>query len=323
MARKASELHPELQRIEDIREARRHPESHAITPAAARAQFESVTADLGDRIETPGVEEITDFDISGPHGPLPIRAYLPPDATDAPVVVFFHGGGFVLGSLDSHANICRALTDRTGAVVLSVDYGLAPENPFPGPVEEASVATAWAQRHAGDLGGDPDRLAVAGSSAGGNLAAVVALRARDHRTGDVPGTVADPPAIDRQVLIYPWLDPAGRADRDSYALRDTDAGTEWLYNQYATSDVDARNAYLSPLLATDLSALPPATVVTAGFDPIRDEGFAYADRLADAGVDVTHRNYEAMDHGFLSLLGIVDRAEDALDAVAEDLTGTV
>lgn len=322
MVRKAPELHPELQRIEEIKDARRQPQSAAVTPETARAQFESITAGMSDRIETPGVAEVTDFEIDGPNGPITIRAYLPTGDSQPPVVVYFHGGGFVYGSVDSHDNVCRALTDRTGYLVLSVDYGLAPETPFPGPVMDAYRATAWAATHAADLGGDPERLAVAGSSAGGNLAAVVALRARDHRAGSGRGMRGDGPVIDRQVLVYPWLDPAARFDLDSYALREDTEVSEWFYEKYARNDIDTQNAYFSPLIANDHSNLPPATILTGGFDAIRDEGFEYAERLRGAGVEVNHHNYEAMNHGFFSLLGLVDRADDALEMVASDLAAT-
>jgi len=154
---------------------------------------------------------------------------------------------------------------------------------------------------------------------GGNLAAAVSLLARDRREGG-GRFAADAPDIDRQVLIYPHLDPASRSGFDSYEEnRDDDAGPGWLYGKYAASDVDAGNTYFAPLLAEDLSGLPPATIVTAGFDALRDEGFAYADRLDSAGVETTMANFEAMNHGFVNLLGVVDRAHDAADLAVEDL----
>jgi len=322
MTRKADELDPQLQEVEAIREARRDPESYAVTPETAREQLEAATAGMSDRIDTPGVDEVTEFDVEGPNGALPIRAYHPEGEGPHPVVVFFHGGGFVYGSVDTHDNVCRALTDRSGCLVLSVEYELAPENPFPGPVHEAYAAVEWAATHAGDLDGDPDRLAVAGDSAGGNLAAVASLVARDNREGRGPAFSGEAPDIDRQLLIYPWMDPAARFDFDSYAVREEEESFEWLYDKYTRDDTDARNPYFSPLLARDFSDLPPATVVTAGFDALRDEGFEYADRLESAGVDVSFVNYEAMNHGFVNLLGLVDRAHDAVDLLADDLATT-
>jgi acetyl esterase len=322
MTRRATELDEELREIEAIREARRTPDSHAVTPETAREQLERNTEGMSDRIDTPGVEEVNDFEAEGPGGPLHVRAYHPDADAPHPVTVFFHGGGFVYGSPDTHDNVCRYLTDAAETLVLSVNYRKAPEHPFPAAVEDAYAAVEWAERFADDLHGDPDRLAVAGDSAGGNLAAAVSLMARDRQEGG--GRVgAETPNIDRQVLVYPWLDPASRFDLDSYEEnRDDDTPSAWLYEQYAASDVDAGNTYFAPLVAEDCSGLPPTTIVTAGFDALRDEGFAYADRLEDAGVEVTMANFDAMNHGFVNLLGLVGRAHDAADLIAEDLRAT-
>ena len=323
MTRRAAELDEELQEIEAVREARKTPESYAVTPETAREQLERVTEGMSDRIDTPGVEEVNDFEIEGPGGALPVRSYHPTGEGPHPVTVFFHGGGFVYGSPDTHDNVCRYLTDAAGTLVLSVNYRKAPEHPFPAAVEDAYAAVEWTETHASDLHGDPDRLAVAGDSAGGNLAAVVSLLARDRSQGG-GRLAAETPDIDRQVLVYPWLDPAARSAFDSYEEnRDEDNPSPgWLYEKYADSDVDAGNTYFAPLLAEDASGLPPATIITAGFDALRDEGFAYADWLDDAGVDVTMANFEAMNHGFFNLLGLVSRAHDAADLVSEDLRAT-
>jgi acetyl esterase len=310
MSRSADELDPQLREIEAIREARNVPESYAVTPETAREQLEAVTADASDRIET-DVAETNDFDIEGPGGPLPVRSYHPADDGPHPIVVFYHGGGFVYGSPDTHDNVCRALCDEADALVLSVHYRLAPEAPFPAAVHDAYAAVEWAETHGGDLGGDTDRLAVAGDSAGGNLAAVVSLLARER----------DGPEIDRQVLIYPWMDPAARFDYDSYEQNreEDEAGEGWLTDKYARDAIDYGNVYFAPILADDLEGLPPATVVTAGFDALRDEGIEYGERLQDAGVETTVENYPAMNHGFVNLLGLVDRAGDAIDLLASDL----
>ncbi|MFB6172196.1 MAG: alpha/beta hydrolase [Haloarculaceae archaeon] len=321
MSRKADNLDPQLQEVEAIRDARTVPESHAVTPETAREQIEAVSAGMSDRIDA-AVAEVQEFDIEGPDGALPVRAYVPEGEAPHPVVVFFHGGGFVYGSVDTHDNVCRALADRAEALVLSVDYRLAPEHSFPAALHDAYAAVEWASEFAGDISGDPDRLAVAGDSAGGNLAAGVCLLARDRAAGRARGTPGTAPTIDHQVLVYPWLDPAARFDYESYALREDERSSEWLFEKYASDPLDAGNAYFAPILASDFSDLPPATIQTAGFDPLRDEGFAYADRLESAGVDVSHVNYEAMNHAFVNLLGIVDRAHDAIDHAATDLAAS-
>ena len=321
MSRKADELDPQLQEIEAIRESRTAPESYAVTVETAREQLEDVTAGMSDRIDAT-VAEVQNFDIEGPGGSLPVRAYVPESEAPHPVVVFFHGGGFVYGSLDTHDNICLALAERADVLVLSVDYRLAPEHPFPAAIHDAYAAVEWAATHASDLDGDPDRLAVAGDSAGGNLATVVSLLARDRRTGDARGTTGEAPDIDHQVLVYPWLDPAARFDYESYALREDERSSVWFFEKYASDPLDAGNTYFAPLLADDLSGLPPATIQVGGFDALRDEGFEYADRLESAGVSVSFENYEAMNHGFVSLLGLVDHADNAIDRIAADLTAS-
>jgi len=220
----------------------------------------------------------------------------------------------VLGTLDSIDGVCRRLARRGECVVVSVDYRLAPEHPFPAAVDDADAALRWVADHAEAFGGDPDRLAVGGTSAGGNLAAVTALRARE----------SGGPSLSRQFLLYPITDYA--FDTDSYAENGdgpllTRADMRWFWDHYLRSEVDGANPYASPLCARNLSGLPPATVVTCGFDPLRDEGVAYAEALADAGVPVEHRDYPGMIHGFANMLGRfgVSRATEALEAVAGDL----
>lgn len=316
MSRRADELDPQLQDIEAQREARPVPESYAVTAAQARADLASRIEGLGEYVDDCETEE---FEIEGPADPIPIRAYLPEGiaASAPPIVVFYHGGGCVLGSIETHDNVCTALATRGDVIVCSVDYRLAPEHPFPAAVRDAYAALEWAATFGHHLGGDTDRLAVAGDSAGGNLAVATALMARER----------DGPEIGHQVLIYPWLDPKGRDDLDSYAENGRDVASEaeaqaagtFFYEHYARSDLDAGNRYFAPLVARDLSDLPPATIVTGGFDRLRDEGFAFAERLEEAGVDANLVNFEAMNHGFVSLLGLVDRADDAIDVLVGDL----
>ncbi|MFH5798678.1 alpha/beta hydrolase [Haladaptatus sp. CMAA 1911] len=283
------------------------PPWHALSvESARRVEDEVFTAD-----DRASVEFVRDLSIPGPRGEIPIRVYRP-DVQDAPVVVFYHGGGWTLGTLDSIDGVCRELANRTDCVVVSVDYRLAPEHPFPAGVDDAVAALEWVAENAATFGGDLERLGVAGTSAGGNLAAVTALYARDF----------DGPELSHQGLLYPITDHA--FDTESYEENGdgpllSRADMEWFWNHYLRSPIDGENPFASPLRARDLSDLPPATVVTCGHDPLRDEGIAYAERLADADVAVEHDHYPGMAHGFLSLTGDVTTADDAMDAVAESL----
>ena len=241
------------------------------------------------------VGRVEDRTVPGADGEIPARIYWPAgsetaNGTPLPLIVFFHGGGFVLCDLDTHDAFCRNLTNMAEAVVVSVDYRLAPETPYPGGVEDAYAATVWAYEHAAELGADPQRLAVAGDSSGGNFAAVVALMARDR---------GGPPII-FQLLVYPVTDQ----DFDTASYREngadyftTETHMRWYCEQYGG---DADDPYVSPLRAPDLSGLPPARVITAEFDPLRDEGEAYAKRLNEAGVDASVRRFDGMFHGFFT-----------------------
>jgi acetyl esterase len=247
-------------------------------------------------------------------GPVRVRIYEPPgDDRGRPVLVYFHGGGWVLGNLDTHDGVCRALCARTPCVVVSVDYRLAPEHRFPAAVDDAWAATAWVAEHARSLGGDPARIAVGGDSAGGTLAAVVALRARDHGL-----------ALRRQLLLYPVTDHS--FDTRSYEENGAGCGLtreamQWYWQQYLGPDAHVHGASpeASPLRAPSLADVAPAFVLTCEYDPLRDEGEAYAQRLEDAGVPVALRRYDGMIHGFLRMPAIVDRARGALDECAASL----
>jgi acetyl esterase len=285
------------------------PPSSTLSVATGRALLD----DLFGVDEPEPVGSTTDLEIQGPNGPIPLRIYLPVDEGPSPVLVFLHGGGWVRGSLDAYDGLCRRLTNGAGRVVVSVGYRRAPEHPFPAGLEDCYAATEWAVENAADIEGEPDRVAVGGDSAGGNLTAAVALAARDR----------EGPDITHQLLIYPAVNPPSVRWFDSYDENGecyllTMDSIEWYLDQYG-EPADVGNAYAFPLRARDLSGLPPATVLTAGFDPLRDEGVAYAERLSDAGVDVEHRHYDAQIHGFLSLYEHIDEGREAIDDVAATL----
>ncbi|WP_254839105.1 alpha/beta hydrolase [Natronomonas marina] len=246
------------------------------------------------------------FAIDGPGGELPVRSYRPA-AGPLPTVVFYHGGGWTLGTLDSVEGVCTEVAERAGCLVLSVDYRLAPEHPFPAAVEDAWAAFEWADDHAESLGGD-GTVAVGGTSAGGGLAAATALRARERDR-----------SLAAQLLLYPMLDPgldtdSCREHADAPLL--TRADLAWFWEQYLDSGADRYNPLAAPLRAPALDGVAPPVVATAGHDPLRSEGVAYADRLADAGVDVEHHHAPSLCHGFCSL---TDRVPAADEAVGETL----
>jgi len=257
------------------------------------------------------VAQVEDREIPGPGGPLRIRLYRDESRANLPITVFFHGGGFVIGNLDSHDNICRCLAKRAGTLVVAVDYRLAPETRFPGAVKDACAALAWVHRNARDIGGDASRIAVAGDSAGGNLAAVAAQHWRDHG-----------PALRHQLLLYPLTD--WRVDTESY--RNYAKGyfltwdmMNWFTRQYLPDDKAADDLRASPLRSRDLSGLAAATVITAEYDPLRDEGEAYARAMRAAGVAVTLHRWPGQIHGFASMLGVLDAADQALSTAAQAL----
>lgn len=307
----ATTPHPDVQAIFDQRAKLGVPRFSSLSVDEARQFLEDLWATPG---EPEPVAAGRDFTIEGPAGDLPVRVYTPDGSGPFPVLVYFFGGGWVLGSIDVDDGICRALTNATGCVVVSVGYRRAPEHPFPAAVEDCYTATEWVVEHPEVVHGDPDRVAVGGESAGGNLAAVVAQVARDN----------DGPDLAHQVLIYPPTDHS--MDTASYEqnpdwLVFTKEDGEWVWSHYLESDLDARNPYASPLQARDLSGLPPATVLTCGFDVLHDEGVAYADRLSEAGVSVTHRDYDDLNHGFIGMLDEpeLQQARDAIDDIGRDL----
>jgi acetyl esterase len=258
------------------------------------------------------VQAITEPTIDGPGGALRLRLYRPHGGSGAlPITLYFHGGGFTCGPVEGHDNVCRTLAQRALSLVVSVDYRLAPEAPFPAATQDALAALKWVHAHAGFLGGDAARLAVAGDSAGANLATVLAHQARG--TGIT---------LKHQVLLYPVTD--ARFDTASY--RDFAQGyllsremMQWYWRQYLPDPAMGADPAASPLRQTELSGMPAATVIIAGFDPLRDEGLAYAQALRGAGVPVDVKVWEDQIHGFASMLGALDGAAEALDYCAAAL----
>ena len=266
-------------------------------------------------IDKPGPEmkDIQDRAVDVGDAEIQVRWYTPSTlaaASGNPVLVFFHGGGWIQGNIETHDSMCRVLAHDGRSLVCSVDYRLAPENKFPVSLNDSYTATKWAHQHAAMFGGDPGKLAVGGDSAGGNLAAVISFLARDD--GSVP--------IRFQLLLYPVTDLASETESKRKFSNGFWLDTlPFLIESYVATDEDRTNPLASPLRARNFSGLPPAHIVTAGHDPLRDEGRAYATRLQEAGVDAQYDCYESMIHGFISIRGIVDEGERALQASAASL----
>jgi acetyl esterase len=304
------ELHPQARAALDRRERFGLSPVHEV--GLRRLRLLTWVANWFQNRNPPTVAQCFDRTIPGPDGDLPVRVYRPTGTGPFPTVVFYHGGGYVLGGLDSHDVLCRRLTRESGCVTMAVDYRLAPEHPFPAAVEDAYTALEWAAENRRALAGDGG-LAVVGDSAGGALAAVVSLMARDR----------DGPDIDHQALLYPGVGVEEGQDslerNDGLVLERGDLA--WFRDCYFGSDVHQENPYADPTNACDCSGLPPATVLTAGFDPLRDGGAGYAEQLADDGVPVRHVDYGDMIHGFATEPSI-DRAAEATADVAGELRET-
>ena len=303
-------LDPLLSRLRDQRAEANATPLYEMSLAQARA------ADLADIRAGAGtgdpVHHVVDTTFPGPDGELPVRIYRPDLDGPLGTLVYFFGGGWTLGSIETSDGVCRALANAAGCQVVTPGYRLAPEHPFPAAVHDCLAAVAWVADNAGELGADRDRIAVGGDSAGGNLAAVTSLAARG-RGG---------PAIAAQLLVYP--NTCYHADTES--LRDNDDryqfnhhSVDWYWRNYLSSTQDGRDPLVSPLLAPDLAGLPRALVITAEYDPLRDEGEAYANRLRDAGVPVELTRYDGMAHGFFTMSGVLDGARQAVAQVAEYL----
>jgi len=281
------------------------PKLWELAPPQGREMYRMIANTLEPQGISIGKTE--NMSIPGPAAPIQIRIYTPVagGGTALPVLVYFHGGGFVIGDLETHDPLCRTLANETGAKVVAVDYRLAPEHKFPAAPDDSYAAVKWVETNAASLGVDPNRIAVGGDSAGGNLAAVVCQMAK-QKGG---------PHIVFQLLIYPVTQM--RADTGSmksfaegYFLEKRTM--DWFFDQYTTPGIDPNDPRVSPLAAADLSGLPRAYVVTAGFDPLRDEGKAYADKLNRAGVAAVYVDYPSMIHGFFGMSGVLPQARQAI-----------
>ena len=306
-------LHPQTKALLELIEKSGLPPTHTLAPPAARQMYRERR--FYSQPAPPEVAQVRDLVASGPHGDIPLRLYRPlGSAADEtlPVLVYYHGGGWVIGDLDTHDTLCRELANGARCCVVAVDYRMSPEQRFPVAVDDCVAATYWVRREAASLGIDAARLAVGGDSAGGNLAAVVAIVARD--AGDLP--------VAYQLLIYPATDqrrgaPSHTSNGQGYLL--TTDSMKYFHDHYlpdAARDLDWR---ASPLLHADLSKLPPALVLTAGYDPLRDEGMQYAERLTDAGSQATYVCFDRQIHGFITMGRVLDEANSAVALCAAEL----
>jgi acetyl esterase len=304
-------LAPQAEHFLNIVNASGNPPLHTLGAEKAREAHENRPDYLAP--EWVSMFRVLEHVIETPDTDIPVRSYQAIEAKHPlPILVFYHGGGMVIGTLDSYDTLCRQLASQSECIVVSVDYRLAPEYKFPTAVNDAYAALEWTLSHAHNFGGDPSNIAVGGDSAGGNLAAVVAIMARDHSLN----------AIKFQLLIYPATAPhANSASHFTFAKnyfleRDT---VLWFHNSYIQSDKDREDFRYAPLIADSLRNLPPALVIVAAYDTLRDEGVAYAERLQESGVSVELQEYDGMFHPFVSLAGILDEGKRAITASANAL----
>ncbi|MFL6656134.1 MAG: alpha/beta hydrolase [Sulfurifustis sp.] len=299
-------LDPQAKKLLEQIAAAGRPPMHTLPAPEARQVFRESRMPL--QPDPPEVASVENRNIPGPHGSIGVRLYRPRGARAEdrlPALVYFHGGGFTIGDLDTHDTLCRSLANEAACAVISVDYRMGPEHKFPKAVDDSVAATRWVAAQASALHIDPDRIAVGGDSAGGNLATVVALTARD----------AGSPKLIFQLLIYPTTTlhhdtPSTQALAQGHLLT---LDTMLFYrNNYLRTVADRSDWRASPLLAGDLSRLPPAFILTAGYDPICDEGKAYAEKLRAAGVPTTYKCYDGMIHGFIGMGKVLDAANDAI-----------
>jgi acetyl esterase len=308
-------LHPQARALLRLIEEKGVPPTHTLEVAQARAVYRDRRTFT--QPEPPPVASVRDLEARGPAGPIPLRSYRPAGSqADAalPVLVYYHGGGWVIGDLDTHDVICRTLCNAARCAVFSVEYRKAPEAPFPAAVDDCFASLNFISKNSNSLKINSAQIAVGGDSAGGNLATVIALMARD----------AGGPAISFQVLIYPGTDqrmdhPSIDRNGEGYLL--TKKSMSYFRGHYLPNQKDWLDWRASPLLAKSLKGLPPAYVLTAGFDPLVDEGKAYADRMRQEGVAVEYRNHPDMVHGFITMGRVLDAANSALADCAAALKG--
>jgi acetyl esterase len=311
----AMQLDPQMKALLDQLATAGGKPFHAGSPQEARAGINALIGLVAGPPEK--VAKVEDRKISGPGGQIPVRIYTPAGAAPMGALVYFHGGGWVVGDIASHDVLCRSLANGASCVTISVDYRLAPEAKFPAAAEDSYAATKWVADNAAALGVDAKRIAVGGDSAGGNLAAVVAQMARD-RGG---------PQIKFQLLIYPATDWAHESASqreftdDGFILSRADM--VWFYGHYMNSDADRTNPYLSPACAKSLAGLPAAYVMTCGVDPLRDEGETYAEALRKAGVAVKAKRYPGVCHGFLMMPAVIDAAKGGIADCCAELRGAI
>jgi acetyl esterase len=306
-------LDPDAQVLFDAMIKANRPAFETLSPQQARQQMRDIRALLKQPV--PAVAEVRDLNATGPHGDIPLRLYrgVAAKAGDRqPALLFFHGGGWVFGDLETHDNLCRALANSAGCAVISVDYRLAPEHKFPAAVDDCWAALQWTVRNADALSLDKARFAVAGDSAGGNLATVVALMARQNGG----------PQLAQQILLYPVTDlemtsNSYRELGSSYNL--TAASMRWFRNHYLGTSADISDWRASPILAKDVSKLPPTFIAVAGCDPLRDEGVAFGELLERNGVAVTLKKFPGQMHGFASMSGFLRAADEVIADIGATL----
>ncbi len=303
-------LHPQAKQFLEDLAAEGVPEWSEMPPEQSRQLFADLTDLFG---QQEAVQDVADHQVADGVG---CRAFTPNGEGPFPAVMYFHGGGWVLGDLNTHDALCRRLANRSGCVVVAVDYRRAPEHKFPAALDDCWAATQHVAQHGAHYRVDPSRLVVAGDSAGGNLAAAVAMRARD----------GGGPELKLQLLIYPVLQAS--CDTPSYGDFATDFGLTrgsmiWFWQQYLAQKADAENPYAAPASAQELSGLPPAHVITAEYDVLRDEGESFARRLADASVPTTTQRYDGMLHGFVHFAGVFDGGIQAADDLGHVLRRAV
>lgn len=302
-------MHPKIQEIIDQTKIANIPPQRDQPIGKVRESFANLRLLAGDNVP---VYKIVSESVTSSDGKVLLRFYYPKNAEKLPTLLYFHPGGFVKGDLESHDPICRMIANRSDCLVVSVGYRLAPEFPFPTAIEDGYYALLWLFENASSLGVDPDKIAVGGESSGGNIAAVLTHLSRDRKG----------PTISYQMLIYPMLDltfsfPSHKELDKGYLL--DESSLIWYREMYIGSEHDPKKPLISPLWFSNFSGLPPAFLLTCEFDPLKDEGKAYADKLQQAGIPIYFREYEGMTHGFFQMPGILDEASLAITSASESL----